>query len=118
MISEYAEFEYCICSDKLKIYFPKNSYTIQEFKEIYCVIPTGPSCLSYEKEDSIKEKFNQFVQFEELKINKTNGIHGEEILSVDVFVIYDVIGNLVGFAARGWTENKQLEKEIIWDMEL
>ena len=112
MIANKAEYNYIICKDNFDVYFPNETYTIDNILQEYKIKPTQPKILTYGKDwDKVKEDFKEFYSENELKNHYSNNLHCEKYCSFQVLVLYNKQWNIRGFAARTINPN---EKEILF----
>jgi len=111
-----SEYDYYIAEDSFIIYFPDDDYTILDLWDWYSILPTKPQPINYYGDNIqlIKEHFQHFVDCNNIKTRKTNDLHAESYLTVNVFVIYDRQNEVQGFAAQEWLEGFAAEKKILY----
>ena len=121
----YTEWEYYIAKDLFHLYFPEGEYNIYTLAEWYKVIPTKAEKIAYygDRVDLLKQHFEQLVTCSDIKTKITNDIHSNAILNIWCLTIYNVEGELVGFAAQEVEEyltkgSIKGEKKIIFFNEL
>lgn len=111
-----AVYNYYIVQDNFSILFPEQDYTVEELYEWYKVIPTNPKVIGYYGVDEqlIKRHFEKMLISDEVKTRKSNTLHAEDNLNVNVLVVYNRNGKCVGFAAQEWRGNWGKEKKAIY----
>ena len=114
-------FDYYIAQDSFTIFFPEDEdFDIQLLLEWYKTIPTEPKEIAYYGDNTnlLKEHFNKFVLSGNIKTRRSNDLHAEQCLVVNVMTIYNSTGDLQGFAAQEWINGWGTEKKILYLDEL
>ena len=98
-------YDYSIAQDSFTIFFPEDEdFDIQLLLEWYKIIPTEPKKIAYygDNINLLKQHFNKFILSGNIKTRKSNDLHAEQCLVVNVLTIYSDYGDLRGFAAQEW----------------
>lgn len=116
----YSQWDYYIASDEFQVYFPEGDYTIADLVDWYKTIPTHPKKISYygDNIELLKRHFEKFVSFSDVHSKLTNDHHSNSILKVFCLAIYNLEGDLLGFAAQEYRNGFPADKKISYFREL
>ena len=116
----YSQWEYKVVKDEFSLYFPEGDYDINVLADWYKTIPTHPEVLTYygDNEELLKQHFEKFSMFSEVRSKITNDLHSNSILYVWCLAIYNSQMELVGFAAQEIKDSCKGEKKILYFKEL
>lgn len=116
----YSEWEYKVVKDSFLLYFPEGEYDIHTLAEWYKTIPTHPEPIAYygDRVDLLKQHFSKYINFNEINTKWTNDYSSNPVLYVWCLAIYNVEGELVGFAAEENDNRSKGEKKILYFGEL
>ena len=116
MVKALAGYNYYVVQDSFTLLFPEDTYTIEDLYNWYELIPTEPKKIGYYGTDKelLKRHLERLLISDEVKTRKTNTLHAEDCLNVNVLVAYTRDGKCVAFAAQEWRDNWGKEKRILF----